>query len=253
MPAGRFPAAWAVEEELKPRIFLFDQARSTDPLIAAAAAQAIDKLQADAQFADFLARGQAGCRNAWVVRLDRARSQKIVTMLGAHGITAAEVSALDVHTPDAMRTILRPQATPNGDLYRVQVSIPGSDTAALTCLAKVFRLVNIQDDAATVNAFSLCRPEPQLSATVVRFVTISDSVLICQFVGTNLAGQARFLDLVLTIFYVVGERQFPRLSVEMISPDHCVPFVFFRVDHKISRIVFSNVEDRVGTHHAAMA
>jgi hypothetical protein len=127
---------------------LFDQARSTDPLIAAAAAQAIEKLQAEARFAFFwraasLSAGTPGCFGS--TRRGRKRSLQCSVR------TASPLPSRVHWTPDAMRTIIRPQVTPNGDLYRVQVSIPDSDAAALTCLAKVFRLVNIQDDAATVS------------------------------------------------------------------------------------------------------
>jgi hypothetical protein len=128
---------------------LLDQARSTDSLIKTVAGQAIQKLQAEAQFADFLARGKPECRGPWVLRLELLQAQRVVGMLGSHGVPAAEISALDVQTPDQMRTIIRPQATPNGDLYRVQAPIPADD-ATLMCLAKVYRLVNIQDEAAGV-------------------------------------------------------------------------------------------------------
>jgi hypothetical protein len=129
---------------------LFDQSRSTDRVLAASAELVSEKMQAEALFADFLARGKPECRNQWVLRLDLPRAQRVVDMLGVLGVPVAEINAIDVQTPDPMRILLRPQATVNGDLYRMQASIP-ADASKLMCLAKLYRLVNIQDDAASVS------------------------------------------------------------------------------------------------------
>jgi len=123
---------------------LFDLARSSDREVKAGATQAAESLDAIGQFANFIARGQSECRNRWMLRLTTGQAQAVFDFLSKAGMPAAELEKLDTKTPDPLRTVIRPTATADGDLYRVEAKIPADDPS-LRCAAKVYRLVNMQD------------------------------------------------------------------------------------------------------------
>jgi hypothetical protein len=125
---------------------LIDLARSNDRQLSALAQQTIEKLQAKSLFADFILRQPPECRGQWVLRLETAQVEDLLDVLKSKGVPTAELERLDVKTPDIWRTIIRPTATSEGDLYRVAAKIP-SDDAKLKCLAAAYRsrFVDMQD------------------------------------------------------------------------------------------------------------
>jgi hypothetical protein len=126
---------------------LFDLARSSDRQTSMLAQQAMDRLQAELIFSEFISKGAPECRNQWLLRLEANQAKAVLDILRSRGLPPAELGALDVGTPNTWRTIIKPTATPNGDLYRVVAKIPSGDTE-LSCLSKVYRLVNMQDGTA---------------------------------------------------------------------------------------------------------
>lgn len=106
-------------------------------------------------------KGPPECRNQWVLRLEIRDAQTLSDTLRSEGIPLAELDALDVKTPDNWRTIVKPTATSNGDLYRVKAQIP-SDSNKLHCLAGVYRLVNMQDGTVATNSTDAVEKEFQL-------------------------------------------------------------------------------------------
>jgi hypothetical protein len=123
---------------------LFDLARSSDQEIKNLSNKLIEKFNAENLFADFIKRAKPQCRNPWMLRLTSSQAQSIAGLLGKAGLPPAAIDELDSHTADPFRTILRPTATPDGDLYRVEAKLPADD-ASLKCAAKVYRVVNMQD------------------------------------------------------------------------------------------------------------
>jgi hypothetical protein len=59
-------------------------------------------------------------------------------------LSPGEIDTLDVQTPDSGRVIIKPIATSDGDLYRVEASVP-KEKDAIRCLARVYRVVNMID------------------------------------------------------------------------------------------------------------
>jgi hypothetical protein len=79
-----------------------------------------------------------------MLRLTLSQAQSIAGLLGKAGLPSAAIDELDSHTADPLRTILRPTATPDGDLYRVEAKLPADDPS-LKCAANVYRSVNMQE------------------------------------------------------------------------------------------------------------
>jgi hypothetical protein len=140
---------------------LIDLARSSDHQTSTLAQQAIDKLKAKSLFADAILKGRPECRSRWILRLEVAEARALSDILKSKGLPSAELEALDLRTPDNWRTIIKPTPTSEGDLYRVIAKIP-SDDGKLKCLASVYRLVNVQDEAASANVADPLRKEFEL-------------------------------------------------------------------------------------------
>jgi hypothetical protein len=140
---------------------LLDLARSSDRQTSALAQETIEKIQTQSSFSNFLLKGAPNCRNQWLLRVEGKQAEDLLNILRSKDVPSAEADALDVKTPDNWRTIIKPTATSNGDLYRVVAKIPSEDDK-LNCLAKVYRLVNMQDGTASPDAAEAVRKEFQL-------------------------------------------------------------------------------------------
>ena len=123
---------------------LFDLARSSDQEIKNLSNKVIEKFNAGNLFANFIKVAKPECRNPWMLRLTLSQAQSIAGLLGKAGLPSAAIDELDSHTADPLRTILRPTATPDGDLYRVEAKLPADDPS-LKCAANVYRSVNMQE------------------------------------------------------------------------------------------------------------
>jgi hypothetical protein len=156
------PAAYCDKEDEYPDLAyreplpltLFDLERSTDRQISGLSSRAIEAINAESLYSDFVARGQ--CGNVWMLRLDLARAERVIRLL--EGKMATDL--LDAKTEDPRRTVVKPTATASGDLYFVETRIPAGDDKATRCLAKLFRLVQMQDiPSANITPSSLTQAQ----------------------------------------------------------------------------------------------
>jgi hypothetical protein len=131
-------------------------ARSSDNAIKNLSIKAIEQLNAESEFAEFVKSTKPECRDAWMFRLTTVQAQSIVGLLTKAGLPHDEIEKLDVGTDDLLRTILRPTATSDGDLYRVEAKIPADD-ATLKCIAEVYRSVNMQEIQGTSTTEGLAK------------------------------------------------------------------------------------------------